>query len=71
MCVERSGVPPSPAVRSPRFLSRVPSGPLVLGAALKDNPQDRRRVRHYFDTEVSGKQGAHWQQLYEQRHLLD
>ncbi|HCB41591.1 MAG TPA: hypothetical protein DHW73_08070 [Pseudomonas sp.] len=43
----------------------------IIGAALKDNPQDRRRVRHYFDTEVSGKQGAHWQQLYEQRHLLD
>ena len=43
----------------------------IIGAALKDNPQDRRRVRHYFETEVSGKQGAHWQQLYEQRHLLD
>ena len=42
----------------------------LLGAALKDNPQDRRRVRHYFETEVVNKQGSHWQALYEQRHLL-
>ncbi|MEH6542109.1 AAA family ATPase, partial [Halopseudomonas sp.] len=42
----------------------------MIGAALKDNPQDRRRVGHYFDTEVSSKPGEHWQQLYRHRQLL-
>lgn len=42
----------------------------LLGATLKDNLQDRRRVKHYFDTEVINKQGKHWQQLYEQSHFL-
>ncbi|WP_269618748.1 ATP-binding protein [Zhongshania sp. BJYM1] len=42
----------------------------LLGATLKDNLQDRRRVKHYFDTEVVNKQGSHWQQLYAQSHML-
>jgi len=43
----------------------------LIGAALKDNPQDRRRVRHYVETEIGTKSGAAWRALYEHRHLLD
>ncbi|WP_339846633.1 AAA family ATPase [uncultured Halopseudomonas sp.] len=42
----------------------------LLGSALKDKPEDRRRLRHYFDTEVAQRKGAHWRALYAQRHLL-
>ncbi|WP_461521110.1 ATP-binding protein [Porticoccus sp.] len=42
----------------------------LIGAALKDNKDDRRRMKHYFETEVSIKKGEHWQQVYEQRRLL-
>ncbi len=42
----------------------------VIGAALKDDPSDKRRLGHYFDSEISGKAGAHWQALFRQRHLL-
>jgi MoxR-like ATPase len=42
----------------------------LLGSALKDNPEDRRRLLHYFDSEISNKAGEHWQQLYQQRELI-
>ena len=42
----------------------------LVGASLKDNRDDRRRLQHYFDTEISQKQGKHWEQVYRQRHLL-
>lgn len=42
----------------------------VVGSALKDQPDDRRRLRHYFDTEVAVKQGSHWQRVYDLRHLI-
>jgi MoxR-like ATPase len=42
----------------------------LLGSALKDKPEDRRRLRHYFDTEIAQRKGAHWNALYAQRHLL-
>lgn len=42
----------------------------LLGSALKDNPEDRRRLLHYFDTEISNKAGNHWQQLYLHRDLI-
>jgi MoxR-like ATPase len=42
----------------------------LIGATLKDNPQDRRRVRHYFDTEVATKPGKHWEELYQYRQVL-
>lgn len=34
----------------------------MLGAALKDEPGDRRRLRHYFDTVVATRSGEVWQQ---------
>ena len=42
----------------------------LIGATLKDQEDDRRRLRHYFDTEVARKKGAHWQAVYEMRHLI-
>lgn len=42
----------------------------LIGAALKDNKDDRRRMKHYFETEVAVKEGAHWQAVFEQRRLL-
>lgn len=42
----------------------------LIGASIKDNPQDRRRVLHYFDTEVARKPGQHWRDLYQHRKLL-
>lgn len=42
----------------------------IIGSALKDKPEDRRRFRHYFDTEVARKSGGHWQEIHAQRHLI-
>ncbi|QOC24214.1 AAA family ATPase [Wenzhouxiangella sp. AB-CW3] len=42
----------------------------IIGSALKDQPDDRRRFRHYFDTEVAQKKGAYWREAYAQRHLI-
>lgn len=42
----------------------------IIGSALKDQPEDRRRFRHYFDTEVSQKKGTRWQEAYAQRDLI-
>lgn len=42
----------------------------LIGAALKDNKDDQRRMKHYFETEVVNKTGAHWKKVYEQRRLL-
>lgn len=42
----------------------------IIGAALKDKPDDRRRLKFYFETEISQKQGKAWQSVYAQRDLL-
>ena len=42
----------------------------LVGAALKDQPEDRRRMRHYFDTEVRRKAGTYWNRVYELRDLI-
>ena len=42
----------------------------LIGAILKDVPEDRRRLLHYFDTEVARKSGSHWAEVLAQRHLL-
>jgi len=42
----------------------------LIGATLKDNPEDRRRMRHYFDTEVASKKGKNWQAIFEKRSLF-
>jgi MoxR-like ATPase len=35
----------------------------LVGAALKDNPEDRRRLKHYFSSELAQKSGAPWQEI--------
>jgi MoxR-like ATPase len=42
----------------------------IIGSALKDQPEDRRRLLHYFDSEVALKKGDHWRETYAQRHLI-
>ena len=42
----------------------------LIGATLKDNPDDRRRICHYFDTEITQKQGDIWERIYAFKHLL-
>ncbi|GAA3559277.1 ATP-binding protein [Marinobacter xestospongiae] len=42
----------------------------LVGSALKDQPDDRRRLRHYFDTEVATRKGKVWGALYRYRDLL-
>lgn len=43
---------------------------VLLGSALKDHPEDRRRLRHYIDTECADRPGEYWQTLYQQRQLI-
>ncbi len=42
----------------------------LVGSALKDEPEDRARLRQYFDTELARRDGEHWQQVYAHRHLI-
>ena len=43
---------------------------VLLGSALKDNPEDRRRLKHYVETECADRTGDYWLTLYQQRHLI-
>jgi MoxR-like ATPase len=36
----------------------------LVGAAIKDNLTDLKRMNHYFETEVALKKGAAWQTIY-------
>jgi MoxR-like ATPase len=42
----------------------------LLGSALKDAPEDRDKLRHYFNHVVKDRHGAAWRALYEARHEL-
>lgn len=42
----------------------------VIGSALKDQPEDRRRLKHYFETAVEPRKGEHWQQVWALRSLI-
>ena len=42
----------------------------IIGTALKDKPEDRRRLKYYFDSEISQRTDEKWQRVYAQRHLL-
>jgi MoxR-like ATPase len=42
----------------------------LVGAVLKDKPEDRRRLRHYFDTAVAPRKGSHWQAAREMQGLI-
>jgi hypothetical protein len=40
----------------------------LLGSALKDVPEDRDKLRHYFNHVVKERRGAAWRAFYEARH---
>jgi MoxR-like ATPase len=43
----------------------------LVGSALKDTPDDLKKLRHYFNHVVKGRSGAAWKAYYEARsHLL-
>jgi MoxR-like ATPase len=42
----------------------------LVGAVLKDNPDDLKKVRHYFDHFVKSRKGPAWKATYEARDQL-
>ena len=42
----------------------------LIGTALKDAPDDYKKLRHYFNHCVKGRKGQAWKQYYEARSLL-
>jgi MoxR-like ATPase len=42
----------------------------LAGTAAKDNADDLKKIRRYLEQRVGKREGAHWQALYEARHLL-
>jgi MoxR-like ATPase len=42
----------------------------LVGTALKDEPEDVKRLRHYLEHEVRGRKGRAWKDLYAARALL-
>ncbi|MGC8119374.1 ATP-binding protein [Marinobacter sp. VGCF2001] len=42
----------------------------LIGSALKDQPEDRRRLKHYFETTVAMRKGSVWQQAWALRSLI-
>jgi MoxR-like ATPase len=43
----------------------------LVGTVLKDNPDDLKKVRHYFDHVVQKRGGPLWMRFYEARHELE
>lgn len=42
----------------------------LSGSALKDSPDDAKKLRHYFHHVVKDRKGRGWREYYEARHLL-
>ncbi len=42
----------------------------IVGAAVKSNDEDLKRLRRYFEQRVARREGAHWRAYYEARHRL-
>lgn len=42
----------------------------MIGSALKDNVDDMKKLRHYFNVSVKDRKGKSWKDLYEARHYL-
>ncbi|MGD8216127.1 ATP-binding protein [Aestuariimicrobium sp. Y1814] len=62
------------AMQSAWFGDGTPGGAEIasalVGSALKDEPEDKSRLRAYFERQVKERKGL-WQQLYAHKHLLD
>ena len=37
----------------------------IVGAALKENAEDLKKLRLYFNQVVKGRKGKHWQSYYD------
>ncbi|MDO6823615.1 AAA family ATPase [Marinobacter sp. 1_MG-2023] len=42
----------------------------IIGSALKDHPDDRRRLKHYFETAIAQREGEVWAQVWALRSLI-
>ncbi|RBW50019.1 ATP-binding protein [Marinobacter sp. F3R11] len=42
----------------------------IVGSALKDHPDDRRRLKHYFETAIAPRTGSAWAQAWALRSLI-
>ena len=42
----------------------------IAGTVVKDNADDRAKLRRYFEQKAAKKQGAHWQAYFQARHRL-
>lgn len=42
----------------------------IAGTVVKDNADDRAKLRRYFEQKAARRQGPHWQAYYEARHRL-
>ncbi len=42
----------------------------IIGSALKDHPDDRRRLKHYFETAIAPRKGKVWAQVWALRSLI-
>ena len=42
----------------------------LVGAAVKSNEDDLKRLRRYFEQRVSRREGSHWKAYYEARHKI-
>jgi hypothetical protein len=42
----------------------------LVGAAVKANDEDLKRLRRYFEQRVARREGAHWRAYYEARHRI-
>jgi hypothetical protein len=42
----------------------------LVGAAVKSNDEDLKRLRRYFEQRVARREGAHWRAYYEARHKI-
>ncbi|MGA4508077.1 ATP-binding protein [Propionibacteriaceae bacterium G1746] len=62
------------AMTSAWFGSGTPGGAelasALVGSALKDEPEDKSRLRDYFERHIKKRDGALWRELYSHRGLL-
>ena len=42
----------------------------IAGTIIKDNNEDRAKLRRYFEQKVAKKTGRHWSAFFEARHRL-
>jgi len=57
------------------FLEQRPGAPqdvvdCITGSIVKDNPDDRAKLRRYFEHKVAKRQGSHWRAYYAARERL-